>query len=69
LIWKQELWIHVTPSGIVVTKDSMLDNIRPHLACAVVRDIHFNSRSIESINGASGITSLAVWQETGEKSQ
>lgn len=39
----------VTPSGIKITKDAGLENIRPYLACAVVRGMSFNSRSIESL--------------------
>ncbi|MDD5616516.1 MAG: phenylalanine--tRNA ligase subunit beta [Candidatus Methanoperedens sp.] len=39
----------VTSSGIAITKDTGLTNIRPYLACAVVRGIKFNSRSIESL--------------------
>ncbi|TAN45018.1 MAG: phenylalanine--tRNA ligase subunit beta, partial [Candidatus Methanoperedens sp.] len=39
----------VTPSGIKITKDTGLENIRPYLACAVVRGMSFNSRSIESL--------------------
>ncbi|MDP3104455.1 MAG: phenylalanine--tRNA ligase subunit beta [Candidatus Methanoperedens sp.] len=40
---------HVTSSGIEITKDACLENIRPYLACAVVRGMKFNSRSIESL--------------------
>jgi len=39
----------VTSSGISITKDTGLANIRPYLACAVVRGMKFNSRSIESL--------------------
>ncbi len=39
----------VTPSGITITKDREIKKIRPYLACAVVREMHFNSRSIESL--------------------
>lgn len=37
------------PSGVEITKDKEIEKIRPYLACAVVRDIRFNSRSIESL--------------------
>jgi phenylalanyl-tRNA synthetase beta chain len=40
---------NVTPSGIKITKDREIEKIRPYLACAVVRGIKFNSRSIESL--------------------
>ena len=36
-------------SGITITRDSDIKNIRPYLACAVVRGMQFNSRSIESL--------------------
>ncbi|MCX9012206.1 MAG: phenylalanine--tRNA ligase subunit beta [Candidatus Methanoperedens sp.] len=39
----------VTPSGIKITKDKEIEKIRPYLACAVVRGMRFNSRSIESL--------------------
>ncbi|MBU4374820.1 MAG: phenylalanine--tRNA ligase subunit beta, partial [Euryarchaeota archaeon] len=39
----------VTPSGIKITKDKEIEKIRPYLACAVIRGMHFNSRSIESL--------------------
>ena len=39
----------VIPSGIRITKDKEINRIRPYLACAVVRGIRFNSRSIESL--------------------
>jgi phenylalanyl-tRNA synthetase beta chain len=39
----------VTSSGLEITKDPGLSNIRPYLACAVVRGMRFNSRSIESL--------------------
>ncbi len=39
----------VTPSSIKITKDSEIERIRPYLACAVVRGMRFNSRSIESL--------------------
>src|SRR3989337_396091 len=38
----------VIPSGIRITKDKEINRIRPYLACAVVRGIRFNSRTIES---------------------
>ncbi len=40
---------NVTPSGIKITKDKEIEKIRPYLACAVIRGMHFNSRSIESL--------------------
>lgn len=44
------LWEYkVAPSGIEITKDREIEKIRPYLACAVVRDMRFNSRSIESL--------------------
>ncbi|MDD5472684.1 MAG: phenylalanine--tRNA ligase subunit beta [Candidatus Methanoperedens sp.] len=39
----------VNPSGIKITKDTGLEKIRPYLACAVIRGMRFNSRSIESL--------------------
>jgi phenylalanyl-tRNA synthetase beta chain len=39
----------VIPSGIRITKDTGIKTIRPCLACAVIRGIHFNPRSIESL--------------------
>ncbi len=39
----------VTNSGLEITKDAGLENIRPYLACAVVSGMKFNSRSIESL--------------------
>ncbi len=39
----------VTPSGIEITKGAEIEKIRPYLACAVIRGMHFNSRSIESL--------------------
>ena len=39
----------VSPSGIEITKDREIEKIRPYLACAVVRGMRFNSRSIESL--------------------
>ncbi len=39
----------VASSGLEITKDPGLLNIRPYLACAVVRGMKFNSRSIESL--------------------
>src|SRR3990172_7614473 len=39
----------VGSSGITITKDKDIQNIRPYLACAVIRGMHFNSRSIESL--------------------
>ncbi len=39
----------VTPSGIKITKDREIERIRPFLACAVIRGMRFNSRSIESL--------------------
>ena len=39
----------VTSSGVSITKDPGLSKIRPYLACAVVRGMKFNSRSIESL--------------------
>lgn len=40
---------NVSPSGIRITKDEEIEKIRPYLACAVIRDMRFNSRSIESL--------------------
>jgi phenylalanyl-tRNA synthetase beta chain len=40
---------YIGSSGITITKDSEIKNIRPYLACAVVRGMQFNSRSIESL--------------------
>ncbi|MCE8422600.1 MAG: phenylalanine--tRNA ligase subunit beta [Candidatus Methanoperedens sp.] len=39
----------VTTSGVNVMKDKEIMNIRPQIACAVVRGMNFNSRSIESL--------------------
>ncbi len=39
----------VDPSVINITKDRDIEEIRPYLACAVIRGIKFNSRSIESL--------------------
>lgn len=39
----------VISSGIRITKDTGIKTIRPCLACAAIRGIHFNSRSIESL--------------------
>jgi phenylalanyl-tRNA synthetase beta chain len=39
----------VSPSGIKITKDKGIEKIRPYLACAVIRGMRFNSRSIESL--------------------
>ena len=39
----------VSPSGIKITKDREIENIRPYIACAVIRGMQFNSRSIESL--------------------
>ncbi len=39
----------VNPSGIKITKDRDIEKIRPYLACAVIRGMRFNSRSIESL--------------------
>ncbi len=39
----------VTSSGIKISKDKEIKNIRPYLACAVIRGMKFNSRSIESL--------------------
>jgi len=39
----------VIPSGIEITKDRDIEKIRPYLACAIIRGIKFNSRSIESL--------------------
>ncbi|GFO97571.1 phenylalanyl-trNA synthetase subunit beta [groundwater metagenome] len=39
----------VTSSGLEITKDAGIENIRPYLACAVVRGMRFSSRSIESL--------------------
>ncbi|MDO9098860.1 MAG: phenylalanine--tRNA ligase subunit beta [Candidatus Methanoperedens sp.] len=39
----------VAPSGLKITKDREIENIRPFLACAVIRGMQFNSRSIESL--------------------
>ena len=39
----------VRPSGTKISRDSEIKNIRPYLACAIVRGIRFNSRSIESL--------------------
>ncbi len=41
--------LNVTPSGIKITRDKEIKKIRPCLACAVVRGMQFNSRSIESL--------------------
>lgn len=40
---------NVRSSGIEISRDSEIRNIRPYLACAVVRGMRFNSRSIESL--------------------
>lgn len=40
---------NVVPSGIEITKDEEIGKIRPYLACAVIRGMQFNSRSIESL--------------------
>jgi phenylalanyl-tRNA synthetase beta chain len=40
---------NVVPSGITITKDREIEKIRPYLACAVIRGMQFNSRSIESL--------------------
>ncbi|CAG0999183.1 partial phenylalanyl-tRNA synthetase beta chain, partial [Methanosarcinales archaeon] len=40
---------NTSSSGIIITRDSEIKNIRPYLACAVVRGMQFNSRSIESL--------------------
>lgn len=40
---------NVVPSGIEITKDREIEKIRPYLACAVIRGMQFNSRSIESL--------------------
>ena len=40
---------NTSPSGITITRDSEIKNVRPYLACAVVRGMRFNSRSIESL--------------------
>lgn len=39
----------VRPSGIRISRNSQIKNIRPYLACSVVRGMRFNSRSIESL--------------------
>lgn len=39
----------VSPSGIQITRDEEIEKIRPYLACAVIRGMRFNSRSIESL--------------------
>ncbi len=39
----------VRPSGIEISKDAKLQEIRPCIACAVIRGMKFNSRSIESL--------------------
>ncbi len=39
----------VTPPEIKITKDKEIEKIRPYLACAVIRGMKFNSRSIESL--------------------
>jgi phenylalanyl-tRNA synthetase beta chain len=39
----------VEPSGIKITKDKEIGKIRPFLACAAIRGMRFNSRSIESL--------------------
>src|SRR5659263_183021 len=39
----------VRSSGIEISRDSEIKDIRPYLACAIVRGIKFNSRSIESL--------------------
>jgi len=40
---------NTSSSGITITTDNEIKNIRPYLACAVVRGMQFNSRSIESL--------------------
>jgi phenylalanyl-tRNA synthetase beta chain len=40
---------NVSSSSIQITKDEEIEKIRPYLACAVIRGIEFNSRSIESL--------------------
>jgi len=39
----------VSSSGIEISRDHEIMEIRPYLACAVVRGMQFNSRSIESL--------------------
>jgi phenylalanyl-tRNA synthetase beta chain len=39
----------IMPSGINITKDKDIEKIRPYIACAVIRGMRFNSRSIESL--------------------
>ncbi len=39
----------VRPSGINISIDPEIKNIRPYIVCAVVRGIRFSSRSIESL--------------------
>ncbi|MDW7727051.1 MAG: phenylalanine--tRNA ligase subunit beta [Candidatus Methanoperedens sp.] len=39
----------VTPSEIEITKDEGIDKIRPYIVSAVVRNVRFTSRSIESL--------------------
>jgi phenylalanyl-tRNA synthetase beta chain len=39
----------VAPPVIKITKDKEIEKIRPYLACAVIRGMQFNSRSIESL--------------------
>lgn len=40
---------NVRSSGIKISRDNDIKSIRPYLACAVVRGMRFNSRSIESL--------------------
>ncbi|HEY6586231.1 MAG TPA: phenylalanine--tRNA ligase subunit beta, partial [Candidatus Methanoperedens sp.] len=40
---------NISSSGISITRDMEIKNIRPYLACAVIRGMQFNSRSIESL--------------------
>ncbi len=39
----------VNPSGIKISKNREIETIRPYIACAVVRGMRFNPRSIESL--------------------
>lgn len=39
----------VKQSNVKIIKDAGIDEIRPHIACAIVRNIDFNSNSIKSL--------------------
>ncbi len=40
---------NVESSGVSISRDNEIRNIRPFLACAVIKGMRFNSRSIESL--------------------